>query len=161
MIRPLPLLGLVAIYVLMLPSSDPLDLVWGLLVGLAVLVYLRRFHADGPPLGRMTPRRALHVPVFAWGVLREVAEGTVLVLGVVLGLIRRHQGIIAVPLGERSEVGVAATAFALNLSPGEIMLDVDWDERVMWVHVLDASDPEAVRRRYARFYERYQRGLFP
>jgi multisubunit Na+/H+ antiporter MnhE subunit len=31
----------------------------------------------------------------------------------------------------------------------------------MLVHVLDASDPDAVRRHHDRFYERYQRMVFP
>jgi hypothetical protein len=31
----------------------------------------------------------------------------------------------------------------------------------MLFHVLDASDPDAVRRRYEDFYRRYQRSVFP
>jgi len=160
-IRPLPLLGLVAIYMLALPSADPLDAAGGLVIGLAVLFYLRRYHDDGQPFPPMSVRRLAHVPLFAWGVLREVVHGTLLVMAVVLGLRPRRQAIMAVPLGERTEIGVAVSTLALNLSPGEIMIDVDWEARVMWVHVLDASDPDEVRRRHDDFYRRYQRGLFP
>ena len=31
----------------------------------------------------------------------------------------------------------------------------------MFVHVLDADDPDDVRARYEVLYERYQRSLFP
>lgn len=161
MIRPLPLLGLAVVYALMLPSADPLDFAGGLVVGLGVLVYLRRYHADGEPFPPVSWRRLAYVPLFAWGVLRELIQGTVLVMAVVLGLRPRNQAIIAIPLGDRTELGVAVGTLALNLSPGEIMLDVDWEQRIMWVHVLDASDPEAIRRRHAEFYRRYQRRLFP
>jgi len=159
-IRPLPLLGLVAVYLLTLTSVDPLDAAGGLVVGAAALLYVRRLLDDGPrlePLGR----RLVHAPRFAWGVLRELVSGTLLVLGVVLGLRERRQGIVAIPLGDRTDIGVAVSALALNLSPGEVMLDVDWERRVMYIHVLDAADPDAVRRRHAEFYERDQRGLFP
>jgi multicomponent K+:H+ antiporter subunit E/multicomponent Na+:H+ antiporter subunit E len=46
-------------------------------------------------------------------------------------------------------------------SPGEFLVDVDWIERVMLIHVLDASDPEEVRRDHQRFYVRFQRAVFP
>jgi multicomponent Na+:H+ antiporter subunit E len=31
----------------------------------------------------------------------------------------------------------------------------------MLLHVLDAADPDAVRRHHAAFYERHQRSVFP
>jgi multicomponent Na+:H+ antiporter subunit E len=73
----------------------------------------------------------------------------------------RRPGVVAIPIGARSPTGVAATALAVTLSPGEVFVDLDAEGEHMLVHVLDAGDPEATRRRYARFYERYQRQVFP
>ena len=111
-----------------------------------------------PPV---THARLGRLLAFAWAVVREIVAGTWLVVFVVLGRRRPTQGIVAVPLGERSRTGVAVTALAINLSPGEVLVDIDWDARLMFVHVLDADDPDDVRARYEVLYERYQRSLFP
>jgi multisubunit Na+/H+ antiporter MnhE subunit len=41
------------------------------------------------------------------------------------------------------------------------MLDVDSERRAMLFHVIDASDPDAVRAHIDGFYHRYQRRVFP
>jgi len=70
-------------------------------------------------------------------------------------------GIVAIPIEERTPIGVAVAALAFTLSPGDVLIDVDEEEQVMLIHVLDASDPEAVRARHRNFYERWQRRAFP
>jgi multisubunit Na+/H+ antiporter MnhE subunit len=161
--RLLALVLLVAVYAMTLASFAPWDLLAGALVSAAVLVATRRLSfgdgsTDPPPLGR----RLLHFPRFAVELAREVAVGTWQVSLVVLGVRPlRRPGIVAVPVGERTASGVAASALAMTLSPGEVFVDVDWERRVMLVHVLDASDPDGVRRRYDAFYRRFQREVFP
>jgi len=66
-----------------------------------------------------------------------------------------------VPIGERTTSGVAVSALTTTMSPGEVLVDIDWERGVMLIHVLDARDPDAVRARHLRFYERYQRRVFP
>lgn len=161
MIRPLPLIGLVAVYALTLGSLQPGDLAIGAAVAVAVLTLTRRFFEPAPGTPPMTLRRLRRFPAFAWAVLREIAAGTWMVAMVVLGIRNVIPGIVAVPVGERSETGVAVTALAINLSPGELLVDVDWSRELMFVHVLDADDPDDVRSRYAAFYDRYQRAVFP
>jgi multisubunit Na+/H+ antiporter MnhE subunit len=48
-----------------------------------------------------------------------------------------------------------------TLSPGSVLVDIDWQRRDMLLHVIDASDPDAVRADLERFYDRYQRRVFP
>jgi multicomponent K+:H+ antiporter subunit E/multicomponent Na+:H+ antiporter subunit E len=80
----------------------------------------------------------------------------------VLHLRRLEQpGLVRIPIGERSERGVAVSALATTLSPGTVLVDVDWERRDLLLHVIDASDPDAVRARLQRFYDRFQRRVFP
>jgi len=159
----LAFLLLVGVYALTLASADPLDLLAGAVVAAALLAALRRFLFRGRPLAWASVlRRIASFPAFAVAVAWEVARGTWLVALVVAG--RRplaRPGIVCVPIGERTRGGVAATALAVTLSPGEVFVDVDWERRVMLFHVLDAADPDAVRRHHAAFYERRQRAVFP
>lgn len=155
--------ALVLVYALMLASFDPLDLALGGLVAAALLAALRGFVLSAPAAaGGTLFRRALAVPRFVWAVLVDITAGTWQVTSVVLGLRPLGRpGIVLVPFGDRTPNGVVVTAFAATLSPGEFLVDIDWDRRRLLFHVLDARDPEAVRARFAGFYERYQRAMAP
>ena len=150
-------------YALALASFDPWDVALGIGASALTLLIFRRFlFGDGPaPIDGLT-RRALGFPRLAWHVLVDITVGTWRVASVVLHLRPlEHPGIVAIPLGDRTELGVVVSAFAATLSPGEYLVDIDWEGRRLLMHVLDAGDPDAVRARFADFYERSQRGVFP
>ena len=155
--------ALTAVYALTLASVQPLDLVAGAALAGALLVGLRRFLFAGRPLrSQAVGRRLVAFPRLAAAVMGEIVRGTWQVALVVVGRRPLHSpGIVCIPIGERTPSGVAASALMLTLAPGEFLVDVDWEGGSMLVHVLDASDPDAVRRHHDRFYERYQRMVFP
>lgn len=157
-------LFLAALYLMTLVSADPLDLLVGVVLGATIMLLLgRRLRAGRPAeAAGSIVARTLWFPVFAGAVLVDVARGTWDVALRVLPVRRlEHPGIVCVPIGDRSERGVAVSALAITLSPGSVLLDVDWEKREMQWHVIDASDPDAVRDGIQRFYERYQRRVFP
>lgn len=157
-------LGLLTlVYALALASFDPWDLALGAAASAVVLVTFRRvlFGERVTSIDRLG-RRALAFPRLAWRVLADITVGTWRVAAVVLHLRPlEHPGIVVIPLGERSDMGAVVTAFAHTLSPGEYVVDLDLTERRLLMHVLDASDPDAVRASFAEFYDRYQRKVFP
>jgi multisubunit Na+/H+ antiporter MnhE subunit len=154
---------LAAVYLLTLGSTDPLDLALGLVLAAALAVGLRG--QLPPPGGRDRPPLGLRVaafPLLVGAVLAEIAKGTWDVGLRVLGL-RPLQGpgIVLVPIGERSPIGVAVTGLLVGLSPGSMLLEVDERRRMMLFHVIDARDPDAVRAQIDRLYQRWQRRVFP
>lgn len=50
-------------------------------------------------------------------------------------------GIIAIPSQCESDLGVALSAHAITLTPGEMVVEID-EEGVMYTHVLDVSDAD-------------------
>ncbi|MFO7573422.1 MAG: Na+/H+ antiporter subunit E [Gaiellaceae bacterium] len=154
---------LAIVYALALASFDPWDLALGIGASAVALLIFRRFlfGENATSIDRLGAR-ALGLPRLAWEVLMDMTLGTWRVASVVLHVRPlEHPGIVAIPLGDRSDLGVVVSAFAGTLSPGEYLVDIDWDERRLLMHVLDASDPDAVRAKFADFYERYQRRVFP
>jgi multicomponent Na+:H+ antiporter subunit E len=157
------LAALVLIYLLVLASIDPWDAFLGALLGTVLLVATRDFVFGG----RLTPipdlaRRILTFLPFAAAIVGDILRGTWRVTLVVLHLRPlRHPGIVAIPIGERTPLGVAVFALVTGLSPGTFLVDVDEADRTMLVHVLDASNPDAVRKEYEAFHRRYQRHVFP
>jgi multicomponent Na+:H+ antiporter subunit E len=154
---------LTGIYAGMLASGDPLDLLFGALLASGLLIGFRPFVAGGAALGPgALLRRVLAFFPFAGAILYDIFVGTWAVVLIVLRVRPlRHPGIVTIPIGARTPGGVAASAMATTLSPGTYLIDVDWEQGVILLHVLDASDPEAVREAHQRFYDRYQRHVFP
>ena len=154
---------LAAVYLLVLGSAHPLDLALGLLLATAVSIGLHgRLQA---PRGTGAPwllARVAAFPLLAAAVLAEIARGTWDVALRVLHLRKLERpGIVAIPIGERSPLGVAVTGLVVGLSPGSTLLEVDERRRTMLFHVIDASDPDGVRASIDRLYQRYQRRVFP
>lgn len=155
--------GLTMVYSMILLSLHPWDLVIGVVLSTGVILLFRQ-HLFGDVLEPVAgfAQRVLALPRFAWAVYVEMMEGLWLVLSIVLKrrpLIR--SGIVAVPMGERSASGVAVTAWLVGISPGSVVIDVDWERKIMWIHFIDVTDPDELRRKMQTFYERYQRQIFP
>jgi multisubunit Na+/H+ antiporter MnhE subunit len=154
---------LTAVYALAVASTDPWDLAAGACLALALTAAARRLLFAGParPL-RALPGSLWALLVLAGIVARDIVTGTWRVALVVLHLRPlASPGIVAVPLGERTRRGTAVSGLLLSIAPGEYLVDVDWEGRRMLVHVIDAGDPDAIRERMQRNYERYQRKVFP
>lgn len=157
---------LTIVYCLVLASTDPWDLLIGAILGSIVLLV---FHGAVPAIqGKpddelpSVPSRIVHFFPFAGITVWEILIGSVRVAAVVMGLRKLdHPGIVAVPVGDRSKFGVVVTGITTSLAPGSILLDVDWDRRLMLVHVIDASDPDKIRADMQALYDTYQRKVFP
>ncbi|RKG81817.1 cation transporter [Corallococcus exercitus] len=156
-------LSLALLYALMVGSFHPVDLALGAVLALGVM---RLFPMAGlPPV--LSPRehwrRTLHLPRFGWALAVLVAKSCFQVLTVIFGHrdLTNRAGVVDVPMGERTARGVQVSSWVMSLSPGTVLLELDWEKRVMRMHALDASDPEQLLRQQDDFYQRYQRAVFP
>ncbi|TXG86699.1 MAG: cation transporter [Thermomicrobiales bacterium] len=157
---------LTTVFCLTLASYDPWDMLIGAILGSIVLVV---FHdavpgIPGKPERELPslPSRMIHFIPFAGITIWEILIGSVRVAAIVIGVRKLdHPGIVAVPIGERSKLGVIVTGITTSLAPGSILLDVDWSRNLMLVHVMDASNPDQIRADMQDLYDRYQRKVFP
>ncbi|MBY0333442.1 MAG: Na+/H+ antiporter subunit E [Acetobacteraceae bacterium] len=86
--------------------------------------------------------------------LRELLFSAVDVMRATLSRrIEVRPGIVAVPLRLRSAAGVTLLADMVTLTPGTTALHVSRDRRTLYVHAMDAADPDAVRRSIAERLE--------
>lgn len=154
---------LTLVYALVLASFSPWDLALGAAFSGALLYAFRGFVFGGSPapLPGLLRRVLAFGPFFA-AVVREVTVDTWRVALITLRLRPlASPGIVKVPIGERTPVGVVVSALVDTISPGSFLLDIDWEGGHMLIHTIDASDPEAFRRSWEKFYDRYQRRVFP
>ena len=158
----LPLVLLTLVYALVLGSFYPADLALGTVLSGVLLYFLHPFVMPRETSSRGAFGRVVWFFPFVAVVARDVAVGTWEVTLVTLRVRPLgRSGIVAIPVGERSDVGVAVSALVATLSPGEVLVGLDRGRGVMLIHVIDAADPEAIRRRHEDFYRRYQRRVFP
>ena len=69
-------------------------------------------------------------------------------------------GIVAVPLDEDlSDLEITTLASLVSLTPGTLSLDVTDDRRTLFVHTMDASDPDAVRAEVKDGFESRVKGI--
>lgn len=143
-----PLLALAAMWVLLLGSFRLSNLIGGLVVaGLVLAVF------PLPPIryrGRIRP----------WGVVRFLAyfarDLVVSSIQVAWAAIRPnsrvHNAVVAVQLRVRSDLNLTATAEALTLIPGSLVIEADRETGVLHIHVFDVKDLADV--------ERFRRSVF-
>ncbi|MCG5446987.1 Na+/H+ antiporter subunit E [Micromonospora sp. NIE79] len=128
---------LVVVWILLWGDINWANLVGGLLVGAAVLVFY--------PLpavsfgGRLRPRALL---VFAGRFAVELVSASLHVARIAVQPGYRPRGaIIAVRLRVSTDLNLALTAEAVSLVPGTLILEVDRDSGTLYLHVLDTHGP--------------------
>lgn len=156
--HPLLSITLVAVWMLLLNSLTAGGLVLGLLFGVLVPIFTRRFWPDRP---RLRVRAALFGYLAI--VLRDIVAANFHVAFVILA--RRNRDLrthwLVIPLDVRSPEAITALAGTISLTPGTVSSDVSDDGRALLVHALDVEDPVAeVARIKARYESRLLR-IFP
>ena len=143
--------GLLGIYLLVLTSAAPGDVLVGGLLGLAVALTLR-------PRGAARPRAGMGALLLDTAV--EMVRGSWRVVRFCLGA-PAGPGLVEIPRGDRSRHEVALWGVLTGEAPDEVVVDVDERRGVLIVHLVDAGDPDAVRARHARTHARWQRKVVP
>lgn len=160
------IISLVVIFALTLASTDPRDWLVGAVIAVTLYAAFRQVVFPREEVNPDTPgsriMRTIWFFPFAFALIRDIVTGTVQVMAIVLGITREWTpGIVAVPIGDRTRTGVAVSGIATTLAPGTVLVDVDWERGVMWIHAIEAGDPDLIRERHQQFYERYQQRVFP
>jgi multicomponent Na+:H+ antiporter subunit E len=63
-------------------------------------------------------------------------------------------GIFVYPLKVDRDIEIALLANLITLTPGTLSVDVSQDRRFLYIHSLDCSDPDGLRRDIAQGFER-------
>lgn len=152
--------ALAAIYNLALASLAWQDSVVGLILATTLVLTYRRaiLPASLPEAGHV-----LHIivflPKFLAMLVMDILSGTWLVATYVIGLRElEHPGIVRVPLGNHSRAGVGVVGLFVTISPGSFLVDIDWENRAMLVHCIDASDPSKIREDIEKYYRLWEYG---
>ena len=152
--------ALTAVYLLVLASAQPGDVLTGVAVAMPIAVAVAR-RLPHRRVDQPLARRLLAVPALAVGTLADMVRGTWHVALYVLGRGQLETpGLVTIPKDTRTRSAVAAWGYLTALSPDEVVVDVD-EQDVLLIQVLDTRDADGIRVRHQRVYERRQRRVFP
>jgi multisubunit Na+/H+ antiporter MnhE subunit len=152
--------GLAAIYLLVLTSVAPGDILTGGLVAFAIVMVSR---------SRLSRRGGVAWGSWLLGLIgtlastgREMVIGTARVVRFCLApRTGSAPGFVEIPRGDRSRRAVALWGVLTGEAPDEYPVHVDDARHVLIVHLIDARDPDAVRARHKAARERWQRHVVP
>ncbi|TAJ48548.1 MAG: Na+/H+ antiporter subunit E [Herbiconiux sp.] len=141
-----PFLGLVLLWMLLWGEFSLINLIIGMVLALLVsaVFYLPAVRLSG----RLNPWRAL---LFLVRLVWDIVVASLQIAWVAIGP-RRHpltNAIFAVTLRTRSDLVMTFTAEAVSLVPGSIVLDLDREEGILYLHafnVLSLDDLPGLRR---------------
>ncbi len=152
-------LALTLIYALMLASFAWPDLVAGALISVALMVIYRETLFVARPQAGYVLHILVYLPKLIAMLVGDIVKGTWQVTTFVIGLRKLdNPGVVKIPLGNHSRPGIGIVGLFITLSPGSFLIDIDWDQRVMLVHVIDASNPDTTRADAEKFYRLWEYG---
>lgn len=93
----------------------------------------------------LSPSRLLGIAVLAGVFLVELVKSSVFVARLAFARDPEMQsGIVVYPVALRTDFGIAMLANLITLTPGTCSLHVTPDRRQIFIHALDASEPEDI-----------------
>lgn len=134
---------LTAIWCLLTDSFSPLNAILGLSVSLASLAIVREGigRTSGKPwlLVKRPHRAILAFAIFVRELMKASFE-----IAIQLALPRRYwkfnPGIIGIALDAKTDLEIALFSNAITMVPGTLTVDISRDKKILFIHVLDASD---------------------
>jgi len=153
-------LGLTLVYALTLASFAVQDLLLGAMLAAGLVsIYRKTLFPGALPDGPYVLHILAFTPKFVAMLIWDIIKGTWQVTTFVVGLRKLdHPGIVSIPLGNHSRAGTGIVSLFITLSPGSFLVDIDWEERMMLVHVIDASDPDTTRGDAEKYYRLWEYG---
>jgi multicomponent Na+:H+ antiporter subunit E len=68
--------------------------------------------------------------------------------------------IICIPLQARSDLEIALLVNMITMTPGSLSIDISSDRRAVYVHVLDNTEPQIVKKSIQEGFQKKVRELF-
>lgn len=73
---------------------------------------------------------------------------------------RLKPAIICIPLKYESDVEIALLVNLITMTPGSLSMDISTDRRAVYVHVMDNTDPETIKKEIQEGLQKKVKELF-
>jgi multicomponent K+:H+ antiporter subunit E len=147
---------LLVIWLLLVNSLAPGQIVLGTVLAILVPIYTNDFWTDRPKRVRLLPLLR-----YALVVIGDIVIANIQVAKLILGPSKRlHPAFIRYPLELETEFAITLLASTISLTPGTVTANVDADGKGLLIHALDVDDEEALLRHIRERYEKPLKEIF-
>jgi multicomponent Na+:H+ antiporter subunit E len=129
---------------------SPRTLLVGFSIGFMLILFSQQI-MSGPNYVRKVVRI---IDLFVYVLLELVASNLRVAMDVLRPVRALRPGIIAVPLDAQSDLEITVLLNLVMLTPGTLALDVSADRRELFLHTMNAEQPEQVRAQIKQGFER-------
>lgn len=155
--NPLLTLVLTGVWLLLMNDFSIGGLILGLLLGLLIPCFTRRFWPNAPRVYKPF-RIAGYCLVVLWDIVIANVQVAYLIL------FKKNEELrptfVSIPLDLKTPEAIAVLAGTITMTPGTVSSDLSADNRSLLVHCLDTGDPDATVRDIKRRYEARLREIF-
>jgi multicomponent Na+:H+ antiporter subunit E len=134
---------------------SPGSLLSGFGIGFVLLLFSQRI-MSGPNYIQKVWRV---LDLFAYFLVQLVISNVRVAIDVLRPQASLRPGIIAVPLDARTDAEIMLLVNLVMLTPGTLALDVSSNRRELYLHTMNADDPDAVRAEIKSGFERRVLGV--
>jgi len=154
--HPILLVTMVVVWGLLFDSFAFGVLLLGAVLSTLIIYWAGAFWPD-----RVRLRRPLTILRLGLIVLWDIIIANIAVARLVLSpLIRLHPGFLVVPLDVRDPYAIVALTGIITMTPGTVSCLLSADRRTLYVHAIDASEPEDAVREIKQRYEAPLKEIF-
>ena len=154
--HPILTVTLTAVWLLLVNSLAPGQVLLGLVLGLAIPLFSLRFWPERSPI-----RHPLTLLRFCALVLYDILIANLVVAWLILrGPASLRPGFVEVPLDLSCDLAISLLANTICLTPGTVSARLSPDRRTLLVHALDLDDPAALIAAIKTRYEAPLRQVF-
>lgn len=158
------LAAMLPLWIIAAGSVDPTQLLLGGMVAIATLPLSWRLF----DLGRPRDLRALIVGLtgfvrsfFILFVPDALRSSLDMARRIIQPTVPMRPGLVAIPLRFLGPLDELVVCNHITLTPGQVLVEVDPERGFIFVHCIDASDPERVRREIRALHAATVRRLYP
>jgi multicomponent Na+:H+ antiporter subunit E len=132
---------LTLVYLALTGNGEVSNIVFGILLSIGIVALIRPQMQITSVAGIATAVITLirYILILAWDLLISGVQVAFIVLKPQMPI---HQGILAIHSNCRTELGIALSAHAITLTPGELVVEID-ESGIMYTHCLDIYTSES------------------
>jgi multicomponent Na+:H+ antiporter subunit E len=150
------------VWALLIPKMSPDYILAGLIVSGAIAWALSKYTLEGMDRRVLDPRRWVYFLVYLWVLVRGVFMAGLLLIPIILKRDEIRPGVVAIPTHLKKRWELTLLANSITLTPGTFFLDMDEENRMLYVHWISIRSESAdeIRKLITERYERILTKVF-
>ncbi|NJE07657.1 cation:proton antiporter [Thermococcus sp. M39] len=148
-------------YLLYTGSATPYDILSGFIIGLIVTFIVKDWVIENDSKF-LNPKRWFYMAIYSIKYFFITETLTHIDVAKRVFTLHTKPGIVRIPLNVKSDYGKILVANSITNTPGTVVVDIDEENNVLYVHWIDVStfDEDEIKNAVVSYFEDYAKKIF-